>query len=156
MTIRPITEQDYPPVISVLNDWWGGRRMSDMLPRLFFKHFQQTSFIAEENGVIQGFLVGFISQSHPDQAYIHFVGIHPDHRKGGMGKGLYKKFFDTVKNHGCKTVHLVTSPDNTNSIAYHAKMGFMIEKGNAEANGVLIHTDYDGPREDRVLFLKEL
>jgi hypothetical protein len=26
---------------------------------------------------LAGFLVGFQSQSHPAEAYIHFVGIHP-------------------------------------------------------------------------------
>ncbi len=41
---------DYEPILSVLNDWWGGRNMSDMLPKLFFVHFRETSFVAESEG----------------------------------------------------------------------------------------------------------
>jgi hypothetical protein len=40
--IRPLRSADYRPVISVIDDWWGGRRMADMLPRLFFEHFSDT------------------------------------------------------------------------------------------------------------------
>jgi ribosomal protein S18 acetylase RimI-like enzyme len=81
-------ERDYAPVIGVIDDWWGGRHMAAMLPKLFFVHFHDTSFAVEKQGNVIGFLAGFISQTHPDQAYIHFVGIHPDHRKRGLGRRL--------------------------------------------------------------------
>jgi hypothetical protein len=45
--LRNIRPDDYKLIISVLDQWWEGRRMSDMLPKLFFVHFCQTSFIAE-------------------------------------------------------------------------------------------------------------
>lgn len=39
MNVRNVQPSDYPAIISVLDEWWGGRKMSDMLPRLFFEHF---------------------------------------------------------------------------------------------------------------------
>ena len=42
--LRNVREDDYPQVIRVLNDWWGGRKVADMLPRLFFTHFSDTSY----------------------------------------------------------------------------------------------------------------
>ena len=84
MKIRNVQSADYSPIISVLNDWWGGRKMSDMLPKLFFVHFSETSFIIEQDNKIHGFLIGFLSQTFADEAYIHFVGIHPDYRKQGL------------------------------------------------------------------------
>ncbi len=45
--IRSIEESDYDAIISVLDEWWGERQMVAMLPRLFFKYFNQTSFLAE-------------------------------------------------------------------------------------------------------------
>ena len=45
--IRPLSTADYPFVISVIDQWWGGRQMADKLPRLFFEHFTDTSFAAE-------------------------------------------------------------------------------------------------------------
>jgi hypothetical protein len=62
MNVRRVIESDYIPVISVIDDWWGGRHMADMLPKLFFKHFQDTSFVAEQDGQIIGILIGFVSQ----------------------------------------------------------------------------------------------
>ncbi len=56
------------------------------LPRIFFVHFRPTSFAAQEHDRVVGFLAGFVSQSDPSQAYIHFVAIHPDHRKRGFGR----------------------------------------------------------------------
>ena len=69
--IRPLSPADYPLAISVIDQWWGGRPMAGKLPRLFFEHFTDTSFAAERDGRLAGFLAGFISQSRPGEAYIH-------------------------------------------------------------------------------------
>jgi ribosomal protein S18 acetylase RimI-like enzyme len=64
--------------------------MRDMLPRLFFTHFRDTSFVAEDGGGgLAGFLCGFLSQTYPDQAYVHFVGVAPQHRGAGLASALY-------------------------------------------------------------------
>ena len=70
--------------------------------KLFFDHFTDTSFIAEMDGEILGFLIGFLSQTHPNEAYIHFVGVNPTVRKQSIGKQLYNKFFDVVKTNNAK------------------------------------------------------
>jgi GNAT superfamily N-acetyltransferase len=67
--------------------------MTAMLPKLFFAHFGNTSFIAELDGNPIGFLIGFLSPVVAEEAYIHFVGVHPDHRKRGVARGLYEQFF---------------------------------------------------------------
>lgn len=55
--------------------------MADMLPKLFFQHFEETSFAIHESGHVVAFLIGFVSQTHPEQAYIHFIGVHQDYRR---------------------------------------------------------------------------
>ncbi len=129
MEIRNVREHDYATIIAVLNDWWGGRSMSDMLPKLFFVHFQPSSYIVEEDGKAIAFLIGFLSQTYPGEAYIHFVGVHPDKRKDGIGRKLYERFFQDVRQKGCHTVRCITSPVNTGSIQFHTRMGFRIEAG---------------------------
>jgi len=143
LTVRLVKGSDYYVISPLINDWWNGRQMSDMLPKLFFDHFKNTSFIVEEEGEIIGFLVGFLSQSYSNEAYIHFVGIHPEYRGKGIGKQLYNQFFDTIKQNGRNIVRCVTSPVNKASIAYHTKMGFEIEQGNKE-------------NQDKILFIKYL
>lgn len=156
MELRNVHEKDYAPIINVVDDWWGGRHMTDMLPKLFFQHFQDTSFAVEEDDRIIAFLTGFVSQTHPEQAYIHFVGVHPDHRKHGLAKELYEKFFATVEERGCTEVHAVTSPANQGSIAFHKNVGFEMELGDAEVDGVQVKTDYDGRGHSRVRFVRRL
>ena len=157
MEFRSVKGSDYYVISPLINAWWGGRQMSDKLPKLFFDHFQNTSFIAEQDRKIIGFLIGFLSQTHPEEAYIHFVGVHPDYRKCGVGRQLYHKFFDVVKKNGRHIVRCVTSPVNKTSIAFHTRMGFAIEKnGDKEVDGVSVYADYDGPNQDRVLFVKKL
>jgi ribosomal protein S18 acetylase RimI-like enzyme len=156
LVIRNVEPSDYQPVISELNDWWGGRNMSDMLPKLFFVHFCNTSFVAEREGKIAGFLIGFLSQTFPDQAYIHFAGVHPDYRRKGLADKLYRHFFEIVQKHGCRVVHCVTSPVNKVSIAFHLRMGFSIEPGDRLIEGISVAENYDGHGGDRVLFVKQL
>jgi ribosomal protein S18 acetylase RimI-like enzyme len=156
MDFRHVLESDYISVISIIDNWWGGRHMADMLPKLFFQHFQDTSFIAEQNGQIIGFLIGFVSQTIPTEAYVHFIGVHPDCRKDGVANYLYQLFFEKVREKGCEVVRCVTSPVNKPSIAFHIRMGFQIEKGTGEFDGIPVTINYDGIGQDRVLFVKVL
>jgi GNAT superfamily N-acetyltransferase len=156
MIIRHVRPSDYPPIIAVLDNWWGGRKVSAMLPRLFFEHFCDTSYIIEEDNRIAAFLIGFFSQSQPEEAYIHFVGVHPQYRKRGFGRILYEQFFSAVRQNNRKLVRCVTSPVNTGSIAFHTRMGFRIEPGESGLNGVAFDPDHDGPGEHRVRFIQQV
>ena len=156
MHLRHLEPSDYPSVIAVIDQWWGGRHMADMLPKLFFVHFRDTSFAVEDQGQLVAFLAGFASQTYPDQAYIHFVGIHPEYRQHGLGRQLYERFFTAARQRGCTTVRCVTSPVNAGSIAFHTRMGFAVEHVNGQAGGVPCTLNYDGNGQDRVLFVRSL
>jgi GNAT superfamily N-acetyltransferase len=154
--IRQIRLSDYWPVISVIDDWWNGRHMAEKLPRLFFEHFTDTSFAAECDGELAGFLVGFVSQSRPAEAYIHFVGVRPDERGRGLGRQLYEHFFAAVRARGCDLVRAVTAPVNKGSVRFHQQMGFGIEPGDRQVDGIPVTSGYDGGSHDRVRFVKHL
>jgi GNAT superfamily N-acetyltransferase len=154
--IRQIEPSDYPSIISVVNEWWGGRNMVDMLPKLFFVHFRQTSFVAECDGNIVGFVVGFLSQTFNDEAYIHFAGVHPEFRKKGTGSALYERFFEMVKTFGRNVVRCVTSPVNKGSVSFHLHMGFSVEPSTKKIDNIPVAENYDGMGGDRVLFYKML
>src|SRR4051794_3586020 len=146
MEIRQAEPSDHARVAAVIDDWWGGRAVRDMLPRLFFTHFRETSYVAEDGeGRLAGFLCGFVSQTYPEQAYIHFVGVAPEQRGAGLARELYERFFAAARAAGRTSVHAVTSPRNTGSIAFHRALGFEVE---AEVE------NYDGAGESRVLLAK--
>jgi ribosomal protein S18 acetylase RimI-like enzyme len=143
--IRQAEPADYGRVIAVVDEWWGGRSMAPMLPKLFFVHFQDTSFVAEQGGALVGFLCGFRSQTYDDEAYIHFVGVDPGQRAAGLGRALYERFFAAVRPR--TTVRAVTSPANERSLAFHRALGFEVER---------VQDDYDGRGEARALLVKRL
>ena len=123
--------------------------MRDMLPRLFFTHFRDTSFVAEEDGELAGFLCGFLSQTYPEQAYCHFVGVAPAHRHDRPRQPSSTSASSTAAR--SRGTHLRALRHHVRrtprSIAFHTRIGFEIE---AEVEG------YDGSGESRVLLAKTL
>jgi GNAT superfamily N-acetyltransferase len=97
--IRNCMPEDHPLVIDVIKNWWGGRDLTYALPRLFFDHFNDSSFVILHGHQLVAFLIGFLSQSIPNEGYIHFVGVHPSFRKIGLGSHLYSLFFDHCRAH---------------------------------------------------------
>jgi ribosomal protein S18 acetylase RimI-like enzyme len=145
MFVRHADPADYARVIDVVDQWWGGRQMAAMLPKLFFVHFRDTSFVAEDGDALAGFICGFRSQTYAEEAYIHFVGVDPARRGTGLGRALYERFFAAVAPR--TVVRAVTSPVNERSVAFHQALGFEVER---------VDEDYDGRGEARVLLVKNL
>ncbi len=101
--IRHAEPTDYDRNVAVMDDWWG-RPVAAGLQRLFLDHFTGTSLVAEAGArppELAGFLAGFLSQSRPGEAYIHYAGVAP----------LFRR---------------TTSPGNTASIAFHTSLGFTV------------------------------
>jgi len=154
--IRNARPSDHGKVISVMPEWWGGRDLSSSVLKIFFIHFTNTTFIAEINNQLVGFLVGFLSQSEEKVGYVHFAGVHPKFRKAGIGRLLVEEFYKVCKTKNRTIVKSCTSPINKLSIAFHQKMGFTIEPGDGMIDGVPVTLDYLGKDNPKVLFRKEL
>ncbi|MFB7718978.1 GNAT family N-acetyltransferase [Nocardia sp. NPDC056100] len=142
LAIRRAAAADYDAIIGVVDGWWG-RPVTTALPRLFLEHFAHTSLIAERDGVLAGFLIGFVSPDDPRAAYIHFAGIDPDHRGTGLARDLYNRFIAAAKSDGREVIRAITSPNNVASIAFHKALGF-------DVGGPIM--DYNGPHKDMVTF----
>ncbi|MEU6679064.1 GNAT family N-acetyltransferase [Streptomyces sp. NPDC046925] len=165
LTARHLAEDDHPRVLAVVDAWWGGLKgpagaveRALLLPRLYFQHFTTTSFVVERDGgegegegedagQLSAFLVGFLSQTEPDAAYVHFVGVDPHLHGQGIGRSLYRAFFALARSHDRRYVHCITSPQNTASRSFHTRLGFTASA---------VKPDYDGPGLDRVTFTIDL
>jgi GNAT superfamily N-acetyltransferase len=155
-SVRQVKVREYAPVIQVIDDWFGGRPQAGKRHRLFFEHFQPTSFVIEEQAEIVGFLVGFRSQTTPAQAYSHFVGVHPALRGQGIGRRLCEQRFAVVCQLGCTEAHASTAPVNSGSLAFHARIGFVMLPADAELDGLAVMSNYDGRGTERVRFRRDL
>ena len=152
--IRNTSPNDHEHVLSVMPTWWNGRDLTSMIPKVFFIHFCDTSFIIEDEEKLIGFLVGFMSQTDENVGYIHFVGVHPEYRKSGIGRKLYQQFFKLCELKNRSIIKSCTSPINKLSIDFHQRMGFEIEPGNGHVDGNSVTMDYLGSNNPKVLFKK--
>jgi predicted GNAT superfamily acetyltransferase len=146
LAVRAAEPGDFDTIIAVVDAWWG-RHASRDLTRLFLDHFCDTSLIAEDDGELAGFVIGFMSPSRPQEAYIHFTGVGPAWRRTGLARSLYEQFFDRARADGRTIVKAITSAGNELSVAFHRAMGF------TDSDPV---RDYDGPSLDRVVFARSL
>jgi ribosomal protein S18 acetylase RimI-like enzyme len=133
---------DYDAIVAVIDQWWG-RPVSSSLPRLFLDHFWSTSLIAEDEHGLAGFLVAFVSPSQPDLAYVHFAGVRPDRRRGGLARQLYEKHADQATRAGCTELRAITAVGNVGSIRFHRRLGFTVSEP---------LPDYNGPDRPMVTF----
>ena len=125
MRLRKGDSSDYDRVKSVMNEWWGGRQVELLQHELFFDHFTDTVFIAEDsNGALIGFINEFYSQTDSETAYVHFIGVCPLQRGTGLGRELYKRFFEKCRSDRRVKVKSCTLKSNLASIEFHSHLGF--------------------------------
>lgn len=156
MYIRHMTKSDFDYLLTVIDNWWGWPTSFKFHP-VYLYQFGNTAFVMEDNGKVVGFVVGFISQTDPQEAYIHLVATEPQYRTKGIARTLYKRFFTEVFTRGCCRVRAITIPTNRESIAFHKHMGFRILEDHAiEVEGVKAVKNYSGPGQHRVVFIKDL
>jgi GNAT superfamily N-acetyltransferase len=154
--IRHLSPADYPLVISVIDQWWGGRPGGRQASAAIFRALHRHQFRGRTRRQA-GWFPGRVHLPVPaDEAYIHFVGVAPAERGSGLGRLLYEAFFRAAEARGCILIRAVTSPVNRGSVAFHQRMGFQLEPGDTEAGGIPVSSGYDGPGNDRVRFLRIL
>ncbi|XEC94379.1 N-acetyltransferase family protein [Paenibacillus tarimensis] len=156
MNLRPIEPEDCRAILEVASDWWGADYSSDMFSKWFIHHFRETCLLAEKNGKMIGFLMGFLSQSFPDEAYIRIVMVDPAYRGQGVGRALYEKFFERVEMLERSVIRCVTAPQKKDSISFHGRLGFSIEPQEQNLEGVPVCLNYDGRGGNRVVLKKGL
>jgi ribosomal protein S18 acetylase RimI-like enzyme len=140
--VRMARPDDHDAIIEVVDERWG-RPVAAAVPRLFLDHFYKSSLVAETSGVLAGLLIGFVSPSLPDEAYIHFAGVRPDLRGAGLGRELYGRFIARAAEQDRTVIRATTSPSNHESIEFHRRLGF-------EVLGPV--PDYNRPGTEHVLF----
>jgi GNAT superfamily N-acetyltransferase len=113
---------------------------------MFFYEFGEHALIAEQDGQVIGFLFGVMVPGPSATGYVHLVGIHPDHRRRGVGKRLYAQFNERCQGAGMKRIKSLASSGHEGPVRFHESMGF-------ESTEV---ADYAGPGRSRVVFVKEL
>lgn len=142
MLTRPLTKADYDHIVVVIDRWWGGPTSALAHP-IFFYELGQLARVVEADGLLVGFLFGFICGN---VGYVHLIGIHPDFRRRGVARMLYEAFERDCVREGSTQLKAITTIGNEGSVRFHQALGWSV----AEVE------DYAGPGRMRVVFTKEL
>lgn len=145
MHTRPITKRDFDHIVSVIDRWWDGP-ISTLAHPIFFYELGHQALVVENEGMMLGFLLGFIADKPVKTGYVHLVGIHPEFRRQGVGRVLYEQFTAACRREGCVQMKAITTPGNEGSIRFHLGVGWTAHEAE----------DYAGEARKRVVFQKEL
>lgn len=143
--IRGLEKPDFDHLVSVLDRWWGGPAGQHAHP-VFYYELGEHARVAEYDGEIVGFLLGFITGGSEPVGYIHLVGIHPDHRRRGVGKVLYESFIARCAEAGVHRLKTIAATGAEGQLDFHESLGFTAE----------VVEDYAGPGRARVVFTRAL
>jgi ribosomal protein S18 acetylase RimI-like enzyme len=125
-TLRPATIADLRSILSELDQFWSERDMGFLHQALYVHEFGQTSVVAEEDGRILAYLLGFVSQD--STGYIHAAAVRREARGRGLARQLYARFEELVRVRGASSLKAITDPENSGSRAFHEALGFTIEE----------------------------
>ncbi len=145
MQIRSLTKEDFDHIVTVADRWWGGPAGERLHP-VFYYELGEHALVAEEHERLVGFLLGFVAPTRPPVAYVHMVGIHPEHRRRGVGARLYRCFGERCRAAGARQIKAVSFVGNEAAMRFHEALGF-------EAR---VADDYAGPGRDRLVFTRTL
>jgi len=88
------------------------------------------SYVAKEDGQIVGFVFAQTVEhmsNIPLAVWVENIGVHPSHRRKGIGYQLLKKVSQEGKKKGAKAVQTAIVPENAKSMMLHKKLGFFLD-----------------------------
>ena len=159
LKIRSTLEEDFVEIADLAENCSPMETERNSIYHIFTKFFRSTSFVAElPSGELGGFLLGFISQENPEDAYIHLLCVDPKMRGKHIGRKLVEKFTEEAALKECKKIYLITKPVNWNSISFYKKLGFIEDKSRETINilGTNAVKNYNGMGQHMVVFYKSI
>jgi hypothetical protein len=118
LTFRRPTPADHPRLADVIDEWWEGRRMRQLLPRLWLEHFRGTSWVVDRpdgdlasrgasrvqavtwpgNRISIAFhrALGFRVDEGPGTQRLYGTPSHPDHDGPGEDRVVFTRDLDDV------------------------------------------------------------
>jgi ribosomal protein S18 acetylase RimI-like enzyme len=148
---RP-AEDDHDWIVRRIDDWAAGRAARHMLPRVWFRHFTGTSWIADRgDGRPVGFAIGFLSPDHPNVAVLHAVAVDPARRRAGIGRELVTRCIADAIERGARAIRATAWADDRPTIAFLRAVGFELldPPGGQRLYGMPAIPDFDEPGDDR-------
>lgn len=143
---RIATRRDFAEILGSLSAFWGERDMTHLHHPTAVEEFGDSALVIHDSaGRVAAYLFGMILSARR-LGYVHVVAVRDDQRGHGHGRSLYRAFADLAAADGCSRIKAITTPDNTESIAFHQSIGM-------DAREI---PDYSGPGRPRIVLSRDL
>jgi [ribosomal protein S18]-alanine N-acetyltransferase len=90
--------------------------------RRFFEMAGARCLVAESDGKIEGFALGY--SDPPETAHVVTLDVHPSARRRGLGKRLLEGLLGALASAGAERAVLEVDVRNTGAIAFYRRLGF--------------------------------
>ncbi|MEU2100729.1 diaminobutyrate acetyltransferase [Nocardia sp. NPDC019255] len=84
---------------------------------LWCRDFAGTSVVAESDGRVVGYVIGFVRPQAPDTVFVWQIAVDRALRGRGIGAQLLNTLLNSVAAQGVSVLETTISPDNTGSVA---------------------------------------
>ena len=132
MIIREYREVDAESIAKISNEAFadeierGMNRFTSEWCQNWFQRKMTKIFVAEDNSVVQGYLI--LTESNVEvPAQIHLMAVDHEFRRKGIGKRLVNAAIEYVRGLGCHKVKLFTRPWNIGMSKICVELGFIPE-----------------------------
>ncbi|WP_041717939.1 diaminobutyrate acetyltransferase [Alkalilimnicola ehrlichii MLHE-1] len=133
IVIRTPTVDDGGPMWRVVRDSGVLDLNSSYLYLLMATDFADTSVVAEMDGQIVGFVIGYRPPKRPDSIFLWQVGVDAAARGKGLGKRLLRAFLAAPGARGATLLETTISPSNEASRALFASIARELGVDNIES-----------------------
>ncbi|MET9027134.1 diaminobutyrate acetyltransferase [Nocardia sp. NPDC004168] len=84
---------------------------------MWCRDFAGTSVVAESDGRVVGYVIGFVRPQAPDTVFVWQIAVDRAQRGRGIGAELLHTLLNSVAAQGVSVLETTISPDNAGSIA---------------------------------------
>ncbi len=158
MRIRKATQEDFLRVHQFTAGCPPMENYPEHVYKIILRYFADCCFVAEENGLIIGFVMGIRPESFPGTYFLWEMGVAPSFQGQGIGGKIVREVENELKKLGFQRIELTIDPVNIPSQKLFNKMGYknISEKvgETIEVEGKLAVRDYYKPGRHFIVYEK--
>ena len=120
--IRRLIPRDFEGVLEIDKEVFGGYDPS--IFTAFYEYYGKTTLVAESNGHVVGFVLGF--KHTPLEGRVFWLAVRPGFQSRGVGRRLLATILSIFRQIGAVSATLEVRVSNKKAQALYSQMGFRV------------------------------
>lgn len=124
ITIREAKEDEFLKVYDFVSNSPPLEQYFQHFFKIMLRYFSSTCLVAEYQGKLIGWQMGFVSQKDSNTYFLWQIGVHPDMQGRGLGGLLLDAIENKAFEMGCTRIEVTIDPENIVSEKLFIKNGY--------------------------------